>query len=70
MDNNKEKDKKSFRFIWSLLMVFIYMGIAYLLVFSGIFENSMIDYNIRVAIAVLLVVYGLFRGYRLWKLGK
>ncbi|NDV69724.1 hypothetical protein D0T66_12540 [Dysgonomonas sp. 25] len=69
MDNNKEKDKKSFRFIWSLLMVFIYMGIAYLFTMTPIFEDK-IDWNIRVGIAILVTIYAIIRGYRLWKLGK
>lgn len=67
MDN--KQNKKSFRFLWSLLMIFIYMGISYMLVFTPIFEGS-IDKNIRIGMAVLLTVYGIFRGYRLWKLGK
>jgi len=62
------KNKFSFKMIWGITMVLIYLGIAYLLVFSPLFEErSTIPKTIRIAIAVLFSVYGIYRGYRLWK---
>lgn len=53
--------------IWGITMVVVYLGIAYLLVFSQLFERSTIPRGVRIAIAVLFSVYGIYRGYRLWK---
>lgn len=63
-----QKNKFSFKSVWGITMVVVYLGIAYLLVFSPLFEErSTIPKGIRIAIAVLFSVYGLYRGYRLWK---
>lgn len=60
-------NKFSFKLIWGIVMVCAYLGIAYLLVFSPLFDNSTMPKSIRIAIAVLFSVYGIYRGYRLWK---
>lgn len=64
----KKGGSLSFKLIWAILMVVIYFLVAYLLVFSPLFkENSTIPEAIRIAIAVVFCVYGIFRGYRLLK---
>lgn len=50
-------------------MVIIYLVISYLLVLTPIFKES-ISQPIRITMAVLFSVYGIFRGYRLTKMGK
>ncbi|WP_101689656.1 hypothetical protein [Dysgonomonas massiliensis] len=65
---NKNKNKKSLRFVWSFVMIFVYLSVAYMLTQTKIFEN--ISETIRYAMAVVFAVYGIFRGYRLYKHGK
>ncbi len=63
-----KKSKFSFKLVWGIVMVCFYLGIAYLLVFSPLFkEHSTIPKSVCIAIAILFSVYGLYRGYRLWK---
>ncbi len=68
-----------FQFIWGILMVIAYIGIAYLVVFTpllirynGIDNSPSNDQNfiIRIVLGIVLFVYGLFRGYRMWKINK
>lgn len=65
---NKNKNKNSLRFVWSFVMIFVYLSVAYMLTQTKIFEN--ISETIRYAMAVVFAVYGIFRGYRLYKHGK
>lgn len=60
-------------------MVFAYIGIAYLVVFTPVLiryndtnNDSSNDQNliIRLALGATLFIYGIFRGYRLWKIAK
>lgn len=67
MSNNQKLNK--FRFIWGIIMVIIYLVISYLLVLTPIFKEN-ISQPIRIAMAVLFSAYGIFRGYRLTKMGK
>lgn len=73
----KEENKKSnsFRLIWNAIMFFIYLGIAYLIIFTPM----LLPYNYRandphddfviprIVLGVGVAVYALFRGYRLLK---
>ncbi|NDW17949.1 hypothetical protein D0T53_03330 [Dysgonomonas sp. 216] len=73
----KDEDSKiSFKLIWGILMVIAYLGIAYLVVFTPM----LIRYNardnqptndenfvLRIVLGIILLAYGLFRGYRIWK---
>lgn len=65
---NKNNNKKTLRFVWSFVMIFVYLSVAYMLTCTKIFEN--ISESIRYAMAVVFAVYGIFRGYRLYKHGK
>jgi len=73
------KDNSSFKFAWGIFMVIAYLGIAYLVVFTPV----LIAYNkttnlpdndenfvVRIILGIILLVYGLFRGYRIWRLNK
>lgn len=66
MDN--KQNKSNFRFIWSLVMIVFYVGFAYVIVFTPLFAT--VDQKIRIAMGIVLTIYGLFRGFRLWKIGK
>lgn len=71
--------KINFRFIWATFMVFAYVGISYLVVFTPILiryndsnSTSAKDENflMRILLGLVLFIYGIFRGYRLWKINK
>ena len=58
--------KKGFKLIWGIMMVIIYVSVAYLLVFTPLFRGN-IPAGIRIAFGVIFTAYGILRGYRLWK---
>lgn len=62
-----EQKKNNMRLILSIVIVSIYFIIAFIFVFApdSIFKES--TWTIRLAMGILLFLYGLFRGYRLWK---
>jgi len=60
--------KPNFRFIWGLLMVAIYFCMFFLLVFTSLFGN--IPSTFRIVLGVIFLVYGLYRGYSVWKYGR
>jgi len=74
MDNNTS----TFKLIWGIVMVFVYLGISYLVVFTPVliryneYNDPGNDQNfvIRIILGIILLVYGVFRGYRIWKLNK
>ena len=53
------------KFVWGVFMVTIYFGMALLLIFSEIFDIKLV---FRIIIGVLMFIYGIFRGYRIWKM--
>ena len=67
-----------FRIIWGVFMAVAYIGIAYLVVFTPL----LIRYNaandpgydqykiIRIIFGTVLLIYGIYRGYRIWKNNK
>jgi len=59
--------QEKMKLIWGIFMVIIYLGMASLLVFSEIFDIKPV---FRVVIGVLMFIYGLFRGYRVWKMNS
>jgi uncharacterized membrane protein HdeD (DUF308 family) len=52
------------KLIWGILMTLIYLFMAILLIFSDIFD---FDKTLKIIIGILFFVYGVFRGYRVWK---
>ncbi|MDR0835343.1 MAG: hypothetical protein LBN11_02030 [Tannerella sp.] len=52
------------RLIFGIIMVLIYLGMALLMLFSDVF-NFPLTY--RIIISALFLIYGIFRGYRLYK---
>jgi len=61
-----QQKKLNWRLLFGAIMVFIYLGMAAMLVFTDLFN---LDTVYRIIFAVLFFLYGLFRGYRLWKNG-
>lgn len=62
-----EQKKNNPRFVLGIIIVSIYLIIAFIFVFA---PNSIFKENtlwIRLTMGILLFLYGLFRGYRLWK---
>lgn len=73
------ENKFNFRFIWAVFMVLAYVGVSYLVLFTPVLirynaetNTSANDQNlvIRIILGIVLFVYGIFRGYRLWKISK
>lgn len=72
-------DKKTnFRFIFGIFMVLAYLGISYLVVFTpvliqqsgaGTLPNDE-NFIVRIVLGIVLLAYGLFRGYRIWKINQ
>ena len=62
-----KQGKNSLKLIWGIAMIVAYLGIAFLLVATPMFEKSTIPKTIRIAIAIVFFLYGLFRAYRIWK---
>lgn len=61
----KDGNKMSFRRIYGIFMVFFYLCVSVLLVFTPIFEA--VNIIARIIMAILFFCYGIFRGYRMWK---
>jgi hypothetical protein len=59
------------KLIFGIIMTVIYLGMAFLIMFSKVF-SSIFDRNpsFKIIIGILFLVYGLFRGYRVWKMNS
>lgn len=77
----EQKDNKpgnSFRIVWGAFMTLAYIGIAYLVLFTPILirynatNDPQYDNNkiVRIIFGVVLLLYGIVRGYRTWKTGR
>jgi hypothetical protein len=69
----KENNKITFKSIWGLIMSIIYLGIAYLVVFTprllpyNFRENSKANDDfevVRILLGFALCLYGIYRGYQ------
>lgn len=65
MEKENKSPKWSPRMIFGIFMIFFYLCVAVLLVFTPIFKD--INIVARIIMAILFFAYGLFRGYRAWK---
>ena len=57
-------DRKKFKILWGIMMTLLYLGMACLIAFSDIFH---IGKGLSIIMAILFFIYGIFRGYRVWK---
>lgn len=63
-DNAGKKKTLGMNIVFGMIMIAIYLGMSYLLLFTTLFSNL---YDIvRYIMGVVFAVYGLFRGYRLF----
>ncbi|MBD5292599.1 hypothetical protein HDR69_02960 [bacterium] len=62
MDNNNQP--KGMRAVFGIFMILVYVGVG-ILFLCNVFD--IINYGVSIAIGVLLCLYGIFRGYRLYK---
>ena len=62
--NTHSHSGSNWKLIFGIVMVFIYLAMAGLLMFSDFFH---IPNPYRIIIGALFGIYGLFRGYRIWK---
>ena len=53
------------KLIFGIFMTFFYLGMAFLLIFFDIFDIKLV---FRIIIGILFFAYGIFRGYRMWKI--
>ncbi|WP_455498581.1 hypothetical protein [Coprobacter sp.] len=60
-----EKSNKKFNmgYLFGIFMILIYFGMAYLLVFTPLFENTFSEI-FRYSIGIVFAIYGIFRAYR------
>jgi len=56
---------KSERFITGIIMVTIYLGMAFLLVFTTLFVGKVPEW-VRYMMGVVFFLYGIYRGYRVY----
>ena len=63
-DGTGEKNRLGMNVVFGMIMIAIYLGMAYLLLFTSLFSNL---YDIvRYIMGGVFAVYGVFRGYRLF----
>jgi len=58
--------KINFRVFWGILMVIVYACMAYLLIFTSLFEHA-VPGVLRIVFGVVFLIYGVYRGYRIYK---
>lgn len=62
----QKKGKGIINYILGILMILIYLGMGCLLGFTAFFNNSIFA-KYKYLIAIIFLLYGLFRAYRLFK---
>ena len=70
-ENNKPIEKKNslFAIITGSIMVAIYFGMAFLLVFTTLFIGKVPEW-VRFFMGGVFFLYGIFRGYRVYRSAK
>lgn len=64
-DDSKPAKINLFAVISGVIMVAIYMGMAFLLVFTTLFVGKMPEW-VRYMMGVVFFLYGIYRGYRVY----
>lgn len=62
-DLQEPKKKNNIGYLFGIFMILIYFGMAYLLVFTPLFENTFSEI-FRYSIGIVFAIYGIFRAYR------
>lgn len=63
-DNNRPSAPKGARLAFGIIMILVYVGVGLLFIFN-VFD--LINYTVSCVIGALLIIYGIFRAYRLYK---
>ncbi len=63
-NDNRPAPPKGARLAFGILMIIIYVGVGLLFIYN--FFN-IISYTLSCVIGAVLIVYGIFRAYRLYK---
>lgn len=63
-DYNNNPTPRPLRIWFGIFMILVYLGVGLLFIFN-IFDT--IDHTVSIIIGALLMLYGVFRGYRLYK---
>ena len=66
-ENKRPNPKRNFKLIWGAVMVILYLAFAYALIFTSLFQSSVIPKGIRVILGVIFAAYAVMRGYRIKK---
>lgn len=74
MEENERKEEKkqktsTMSYVFGIFMILIYLGMAYILMFTPIFE-SRFSPAVRYIVGALFMIYGLFRAYRQIRIKK
>lgn len=65
-DNVIQVPSSTFALVTGIIMTVIYLGMAFLLLFTTLFIGKVPEW-VRYMMGVVFVVYGIFRGYRVYK---
>jgi len=63
-DKNRPMAPKGARLAFGIIMIVVYVGVGLLFIFNVF---NIINYTVGCIIGALLILYGIFRGYRLYK---
>lgn len=66
-NKNTPQSPKGARIAFGILMILVYIGVGLLFIFK--FFNA-IDYTVSCVVGGILIAYGIFRGYRLYRGGN
>lgn len=62
--NNRPQAPKGARLAFGIIMVIVYVAVGFLFIFN-VFD--IINQTVGYIIGAILILYGIFRGYRLYK---
>lgn len=65
-NNNRPQAPKGARLAMGILMVVVYLGVGFLFIFQ-VGSFNIIDPTVNYVVGGLLILYGIFRAYRLIK---
>lgn len=72
LNSNKEEEiskpqRSRVGYLFGIIMLVIYLTMAYMLAFTPFFENSLENPAVRYTFAAVFATYAIFRGYRFIK---
>lgn len=63
-DNKRKSGRNLSLYIFECVMSVMYLGMSYILLFTGMFGDAVSNKNVRSALGIILGIYGIFRVYR------